>query len=81
MIQQVDCLCAQKLAEKLAHLALEREATDNISVIVVLFRWKGITPNTIGGWRAYNQVLTMHSLRRTETYAHQYQTSPTRAHV
>lgn len=63
MIQQVDCLCAQKLAEKLAHLALEREATDNISVIVVLFRWKGITPNTIGGWRAYNQVLTMHSLR------------------
>lgn len=63
MIQQIDCLCAQKLAEKLAHLALEREATDNISVIVVLFRWKGITPNTIGGWRSYNQVLTMHSVR------------------
>lgn len=64
MIQQIDCLCAQKLAEKLAHLALEREATDNISVIVVLFRWRGITPNTIGGWRAYNQVLTMHSTRK-----------------
>lgn len=63
MIQQIDCLCAQKLAEKLAHLALEREATDNISVIIVLFRWKGITPNTIGGWRDYNQILTMHSIR------------------
>lgn len=57
MLYLADCQCAQILAEKLTTFAYERAATDNISVLVVLFRWKGITPTTINDWKNYARTV------------------------
>ncbi|CAL5976744.1 Ser/Thr_phosphatase 2C [Hexamita inflata] len=50
LLLQADFLCAQMLSDKLVSLALQRETTDNVTVVVGLLRWKD-TRKTARQWR------------------------------
>ncbi|TNJ27700.1 putative Ser/Thr phosphatase 2C [Giardia muris] len=61
-LHEADVRCAEALAARLTTLALERDAADNLSVVVALFRWRGVTPATVEAWRSLQQQAQQQTL-------------------